>query len=206
MTTDLLAKNNSQISVPFDTDKAAAFAGGLVAPLNAGGLSLMMSIGHRTGLFDVMADLPPVTSQQLADAANLRERYVREWLNALTVGRIIEYQLNDCTYSLPAEHAAVLTRAAKADNIAVFFQHVSGLGVIEDEIIHCFINGGDVPYTKFPRFHEVMAEDSGQTIVDALEELILPAVPGLVERLTAGINVLDVGCGRRSPDCRLAGP
>lgn len=72
MTTELLPKNNSQTTVPFATDKVAAFADGLVATLNAGGLSLMLSIGHRTRLFDVMADLPPTTSQQIADAANLR--------------------------------------------------------------------------------------------------------------------------------------
>lgn len=204
MTTELLPNHNSQTTVPFDTHKAEVFADSLVATLNAGGLSLMLSIGHRTRLFDVMADLPPATSQQIADAANLQERYVREWLNALTVGRIVEYQPSDQTYFLPAEHAAFLTRAAKADNIAVFFQHVSGLGVIEDEIIHCFVNGGGVPYAKFPRFHAVMAEDSGQTIVNALEELILPAVPGLIERLTAGISVLDVGCGRGRAIAKLA--
>jgi cyclopropane fatty-acyl-phospholipid synthase-like methyltransferase len=54
---------------------------------------------------------------------------------------------------------------------------------------------GGVPYSAFPRFHEVMAEDSGQTVVAALFEHILPLVPGLTERLEAGIEVLDVGSG-----------
>lgn len=52
-----------------------------------------------------------------------------------------------------------------------------------------------MPYSEFKRFHEVMAEDSGQTIVAALEDHILPLVPGLVDRLAEGIDVLDVGCG-----------
>jgi 2-polyprenyl-3-methyl-5-hydroxy-6-metoxy-1,4-benzoquinol methylase len=53
-----------------------------------------------------------------------------------------------------------------------------------------------VPYSRYTRFHEVMAEDSGQTVLPALKDHILPLVPGLTERLETGIRVLDVGCGR----------
>lgn len=179
----------------FDTAKAEAFAGDLLTMLNYGGLTLMISIGHRTGLFDIMATLPPSTSQQIADAAQLQERYVREWLNAMTTGRIVDYDPGQGTYHLPAEHASLLTRAAGADNIATFTQHVVGLAAVEDDVVDCFSAGGGVPYSRFNRFHEVMAEDSGQTIVSALEEHILPIVPGLIKRLQTGIHVLDVGCG-----------
>jgi cyclopropane fatty-acyl-phospholipid synthase-like methyltransferase len=41
-----------------------------------------------------------------------------------------------------------------------------------------------------------MAEDSGQSVLPALLDHILPLVPGLVEKLKQGIEVLDVGCGR----------
>jgi 2-polyprenyl-3-methyl-5-hydroxy-6-metoxy-1,4-benzoquinol methylase len=40
-----------------------------------------------------------------------------------------------------------------------------------------------------------MAEESDQTVVAALVDLILPTVSGLTEALEAGIDVLDVGCG-----------
>jgi ubiquinone/menaquinone biosynthesis C-methylase UbiE len=66
---------------------------------------------------------------------------------------------------------------------------------VEDDILHCFIHGGGVPYEKFHRFHEVMAEDSGQSVLTSLESHILPLVPELMEKLNSGINVLDVGCG-----------
>ena len=38
------------------------FAERLLGVLNEGALALMLSIGHRTGLFDAMAALPPSTS------------------------------------------------------------------------------------------------------------------------------------------------
>lgn len=62
-------------------------------------------------------------------------------------------------------------------------------------ILDCFHRGGGVPYERYNRFHEVMAEDSAQTVVAALHEHILPLVPGIADRLERGIDVLDVGCG-----------
>lgn len=69
------------------------------------------------------------------------------------------------------------------------------LASVEDGIVESFRRDGGVPYSAFERFHEVMAEDSGQTVVAALADSILPLVHGLTERLEEGIDVLDVGCG-----------
>lgn len=186
----------------FDPDRAHGFAERLLTTLNEGALCLMLSIGHRTGLFNAMADRGPLTSEQIAAAANLDERYVREWLGAMTAGRVVEYDPADRTYLLPSEHAAFLTHAP--DNIAVFAQYIPLLGQVEDEIIHCFRNGGGVPYERYPRFHEVMAEDSGQTVLASLQDHILPLAAGLKERLQQGIRVLDVGCGRGRALLQLA--
>ena len=70
----------------FDQERAEAFAERMVDVLNSGAIALMTSIGHRTGLFEVMAGLPPSSSEQIASAANLNERYVREWLPWWWVG------------------------------------------------------------------------------------------------------------------------
>jgi 2-polyprenyl-3-methyl-5-hydroxy-6-metoxy-1,4-benzoquinol methylase len=164
----------------------------------------MTSIGHRTGLFDTMRDLPPSTSEEIAQKARLHERYVREWLGAMVTSGIVEIDPATTRYRLPAEHAAFLSREAAADNVAVFAQYIALLGSVEDDIVECFRKGGGVPYAKFSRFHEVMAEDSGQSVLSSLESHILPLVPGLADRLAAGIRVLDLGCGRGLIMTRLA--
>jgi len=46
--------------------------------MNKAALALLLSVGHRTKLFDSMAKLAPSTSQEIATAASLNERYVRE--------------------------------------------------------------------------------------------------------------------------------
>jgi 2-polyprenyl-3-methyl-5-hydroxy-6-metoxy-1,4-benzoquinol methylase len=196
--------STSQTPADFDTAKAEAFAGQILTALNHGALCLMLSVGHRTGLFDVLHTLPPATSAEIASHARLNERYVREWLGAMVTAGVVEVDPATTRFVLPAEHAAFLTRAAAADNIAVFAQYIALLGGVEDDIIECFQQGGGVPYARYPRFHAVMAEDSGQSALSSLESHILPLVPGLTERLTAGIRVLDVGCGRGRILHRLA--
>ncbi len=187
-----------------DPAKTETFATRFLAALNDGALCLMVSVGHRTGLFDVLRGLPPSTSEEIATRAGLNERYVREWLGAMVTGRVMDVDPVTETYSLPPEHAAALTRAAGADNMAAFAQYIGVLGGVEDDIVECFKKGGGVPYERFVRFHEVMAEDSGQSVLSSLESHILPLVPGLAERLATGIRVLDVGCGRGRIVNRLA--
>jgi SAM-dependent methyltransferase len=188
----------------FDAAKAEAFAGQLLTALNHGALCLMTSIGHRTGLFDVMTGLPPATSAEIAHKAGLNERYVREWLGALVTAGVVEVDPTSTHYRLPAEHAAFLTRAVVADNIAAITQWIAVFASVEDDIVECFKQGGGVPYEKYSRFHAVMIEDSGQSVLSSLEAHILPLVPGLTNRLAQGIRMLDVGCGSGRVLNRLA--
>jgi SAM-dependent methyltransferase len=178
-----------------DQAKAEAFAGQMVGVLNNASLALMTSIGHQVGLFDTMATLPPATSGEIARAAGLEERYVREWLAAMVTGRIVEYDAAGGTYALPAEHAAFLARAAGSNNLAGATQLIPLLAQVEERAIGCFRNGGGVPYSAYPRFQKLMAEDSAAVHDAALIDAILPLVPGLVERLRQGVDVADIGCG-----------
>ena len=172
------------------------FADQLLDVLNQGALSLMVSIGHRAGLFDGMDELGWSSDQQIAEHIGLEQRYVREWLAAMVSAGIIQYLPEERLYNLPESHAALLCRKSSPNNIAVFAQYIGMLGKVEDQIVHCFRNGGGVGYEHYPNFHSVMAEDSGQTVLSALDEHILPLVPGIEENLTQGIAVLDIGCGQ----------
>ena len=167
--------------------------------LNESALALMFSIGHRTGLFDLLAGLPPLTSTAIAERAGLQERYVREWLNALTVGKVLVHDVEGGTYRLPAEHAALLTRAAAPDNLAAFMQYIPLLGAVEDRIIEAFRQGGGVPYSAYPRFQEVMADESSQTVLPALLEHILPLSAGLTDACTRGSTCSTWAADRDEP-------
>jgi len=184
---------------------AEQFGEKMLDVLNGGALALMISLGHQTGLFDALAQLPPATSAEIARAAGLNERYVREWLGSMVTSNVVEYDPTECVYTLPPEHAAFLTRAATPDNMAATAQWIAVLGSVESQIAECFKSGGGVPYEAFHRFHKVMAEESAQTCVAALEDHILPLAPGLVDQLKSGIRVLDIGCGSGRAVNHLAG-
>jgi len=171
------------------------FSQRMVATLDNASLALLISLGHQTGLLDTMAGLPPATSPRIAEAAGLNERYVREWLGGMTTGHIVDYDAEDGTYSLPAHRARVLTRAAGPNNLAVVAQFLPLLGEVEQKILGCFRTGGGLPYSEFPRFHTLMAEESGAVFDAALVDVVLPLVDGLPERLRAGADVADFGCG-----------
>jgi 2-polyprenyl-3-methyl-5-hydroxy-6-metoxy-1,4-benzoquinol methylase len=179
-----------------DQEKVEAFAGQMIGMLNGGMLATLTSVGHRTGLFDKLGTMAPSTSEQIAKEAGLNERYVREWLAAMVTGGIIEYDPTGRTYRLPPEHAGFLTRAAGPNNMAKMTQFLALFGTVEDDIVESFRRGGGVPYSKFGKFQELMAEESAGVVDATLLNVTLPLIPGMVERLKEGIDVLDIGCGQ----------
>ena len=187
-----------------------AFAAGLIDTLNKAGIAMALSIGHRLGLFDAMRGGDALSPAGWAERLGLHERYVAEWLGAMTTAGVTALD-GEGRYSLPAEHAPFLGQDAPAGSMSGMMQWVGVLAPVESEIVDCFRHGGGVPYSAYPRFHDVM-EEEGRLTFDA--DATLALVPGLVTRLEAGIDVLDVGCGRgrnirllaeRFPNSRFTG-
>lgn len=103
---------NAPLSVPAPARTPEQFGDRFASMINHAAIVTMTSLGHRLGLFDTLASLPPATSPQIAEAAGLNERYIREWLSVMVTGDIIDYNPADKTFSLDPAHAACLTRSA----------------------------------------------------------------------------------------------
>src|SRR5699024_11887634 len=138
-----------------------------------GALALFVALGHEAGLLATLGDLPPSTSAQIADAAGLDERYVREWLASATCGELVCYQPADGTFRLPPNAAAVLTGEG-ADNIARQLSMLGELTRVLPRIRECFRTGGGTSYADYPRFAAAMAEESAAVHDTALIDVILP--------------------------------
>jgi DNA-binding IclR family transcriptional regulator len=93
----------------------------------------MLSIGHRTRIFDVMTQIPPSTTQEIASKSNLNEGYVKKWLGAMVTGRIVDYDSSTNKFSLSKEKAQYLTREKSIYNFAASMQWVPVLSQVEDK-------------------------------------------------------------------------
>lgn len=195
-TTDDVEVDVGDADPGIDMAKVEAFGETMTNILNFGMTANMMSIGHQVGLFDAMAAIDDhATSEQIATAAGLDERYVREWLGAMTSAGVVDYHRGKAGYHLPPEHAALTTRAAGPHNFASYTQFIPMCGSIEPELITAFREGGGVPYSSFPRFHTAMREISAQVFDATLVDVTLPLVPTIIDQLRSGIRVADVGTG-----------
>ena len=184
-----------EADVDVSTDSAAveAAAERLVSLLNDGSTAVLASIGHQTGLFDTLAQLPPASSEQIADAAGLDERYVREWLGGMVTAKFIDYEPATKTYLLRREYVPSVSGPG-AENIARTLTYVTLMGEVAGKIVDKFRTGGGLDYADYPDFIQVQAADSGSVHDASLVEAILP-LTGRIDALRAGIDVADIGCG-----------
>jgi len=177
-----------------DRKRLQEFARKLFGHYTSGLLTLMVDIGHKTGLFEALAGAP-ATSRELAERARLDERYVREWLGAVATGGLVNYDPASETFTLPPEHAVCLT-GGSSRNLAANSQVLAMLAQRLGRVAGCFRSGGGVPYAEFrPDFTEYQ-DVSWRLLYDGLLiKGFLPLAKGLPERLRAGIRVADIGCG-----------
>ena len=181
-------------SQAFDEARAEEFGNQLVGTYMGAAKTLIVDLGHRSGLWESLAQ-GPATSVELAERSGLNERYVREWLGGATVSGYLDYDVSTKRHTLPAEHAASLTGETGA-NLSSLSPMITFLGGHVSGVLEAFRNGGGVPYSEYrPEFTEVMDEFFRRDYNSSLFDGYIGVVPGLVERLEGGISVCDVGCG-----------
>jgi ubiquinone/menaquinone biosynthesis C-methylase UbiE len=157
-------------------------------------LTELIEVGYTVGLFEA-SRAGPATSEELAERAGLKERYVREWLGAMATSGIYRYDPQSRRYELPEEHAALLT-GDSAQNVAPMSRMINHFGTHLPKLAACFRSGGGIPYSAYrPVFTQCM-DDVWRRIYD---QMLIPQfigkVEGLTERLRRGVSVLDIGCG-----------
>lgn len=188
--------------MPTDPEaKRAAFAARMAEILNLSALNAAMSLGYRAGLFEAMDALArPRPCPDIAAAAGLCERYVREWLGVMACGGVVELSTSPSgeeLFLLPREHADFLTRRAGSENLGVYTQEIPLLTQCAlDHVLDGFRTGRGVGYERYPRFHDFMAYLAEAKHRTMLVEAFLPSVADgtVLKRLEEGIRVLDVGC------------
>lgn len=179
-----------------DENKLNVFIQQAIGDLAAGFGGVMVSLGHKCGLYKGMHDAGPITAGQLAERAGCAERYVREWLNSQAAGGYVEYDAAKDTYELTPEQAMVLAD----EDSPVFIPHAwevpASVWFDEDKLLRAFRTGEGVAWGE--HHHRLFCGNAAFFKAPYQANLVsnwLPALDGVVEKLSAGARVADIGCG-----------
>lgn len=185
-----------------DIDPAAveAFAQQVAGLVTGGAATAMMVVGDRLGLYAALAAAGAVTSAQLAARTGCAERHLREWLAQQAATGILDHDPAQHTFRLPPERAAVLAGDDSAASMIGAAPLVTGVHRGIDRLVDAYRTGAGIPWGEQD---EAIFEATERFFRTGYRSFLLPqwlpALDGVEEKLTRGIDVLDVGCGRGAP-------
>ena len=187
-----MADDKSQL----DWNKIKNFSKQVSTDIGAAMLGALSYIGDRLGIFSALAEAGSVTSATLAERTGLSERYIREWLGAMTAAGYVNYDPAAKTYAMPAEHAMVLARDDSPFFAGGFIEMIVPQMSIAPKVMQSFKDGRGVAQSEYPpETWEAMERSSASMYKHRLIRKWLPTMPQVVAKLGEGGSSLDVGCG-----------
>jgi 2-polyprenyl-3-methyl-5-hydroxy-6-metoxy-1,4-benzoquinol methylase len=159
-------------------------------------LSLMIHLGDRLGLYQAMAGQGPMSAAALSAATGMHERWLLEWLRSQAAASLIDTSDGD-EFELSPEAAEVLVE----DTESLFFAAGAFQGGVAppeviDRLADAFRTGIGLSYDDLgPSAAHTVERMLGPWSRLALVPVVLPALDGVMARLTGGARVADVGCG-----------
>ena len=179
-----------------DPEKLMGFVFRSVGEVGATLNTALVVMGDKLGLYRAMAAAGPMTPAELAISTSTTERYIREWLNAQAAGGFVEYEPETARYWLAPEQEVALTDESSPAFLPGFFQLALGSVLDSPRITEVVKTGAGIGW-----------HDHVHDVHDGCERFFrpgynahliaewLPALDGVVDRLTEGASVADVGCG-----------
>jgi SAM-dependent methyltransferase len=182
-----------------------AFLGQIVSDLGASLHVLTVVIGDKLGLFRALAEAGPSTSVELAGATDTAERYVREWLRGQAAGGYVRYDATTDRYWMTPEQACVLGQEDSPAFAAGAFWITPAVARSQASLLEAFRTGEGFGWNQHdPDMFVGTDRFFRPGYVANLITTWLPALDGVVERLTAGGTVADLGCGYGSSTVLMA--
>jgi 2-polyprenyl-3-methyl-5-hydroxy-6-metoxy-1,4-benzoquinol methylase len=192
-------------SRPVDEDKLMQFVFRAVDEVGATLGAALVVMGDKLGLYRALADGKPVTPAELADRADIAERYAREWLSAQAASGYVDYDPDSGRFSLPAEHAVAFTDENSPAFLLGFFEIAVGSVLDSPKIIEAAKSGAGYGWGEHHHdVHEGCERFFRPGYNANLIGSWLPALDGVVEKLERGAKVADLGCGHGASTILMA--
>lgn len=182
-----------------DPDKLKLYSFQLFSKLDGAVTAGMVHLGDQLGLYEAMRTAgAPLSTAELAERAGLHERWVREWAYNQAAAKLIDVDEHE-RFSLSPEAEAVL---ATPDHPAFGMGTFHRLPQTMESLLRVresFVTGLGHNYDSHGPEGAAGIERSFEPWSNAhLLPTVLPALDGIVDRLTSGAVVIDIGCGAGS--------
>lgn len=157
--------------------------------------------GDRLGWYRALDERGPLTATELADATGTHCRYAQEWLEHQAVAGWIT--VDDCDaaplerrYTLPAEHAAVLTHPDELTHLAPLARFVASVGRRVDDLVDAYRTGRGVSWADMgDDARAAQAALNRPMFLRLFASEYLASIPDVDRALRDGGRVADIGCG-----------
>lgn len=151
-------------------------------------------LGERLGLYRALA-AKPMTVTEFTLAANIDERYAREWLEQQAVSGLLGYELG--VFRLEPEYAAVLADRDSADFFAPIARMLVAAAARLPAVTSAYRTGEGISWDAYGRdMVEGQSELNRPFFLHQLGKEILPSIAEVHDRLSApGARVAEVGFG-----------
>jgi SAM-dependent methyltransferase len=185
-------------------DRLNAFLGKAVGDLGAAMSAILISIGDELGLYKALAK-GPLTPAQLATNTGTNERYIREWLANQAAGGYVDYDGRSGHYSLNDEQSLCLADPHGPVDLPGAYLIVQDLFHIKQRAVENFRTGQGMEWGEhhpclFHGTERFFRAGYNANLLTAW----LPALDGVVSKLTSGGRALDVGCGHGASTLLMA--
>ena len=120
---------------PIDIEKLKKLQFKIMQDVAAAAVVPLMRIGDQLGLFKKLSELGEVSSKKFAEEAEVDERYLREWLHAISAAGFVSYNKDDQTFSLSPEQAAVFANEEGPANMIGAYDVLTGAVHNEKDVL-----------------------------------------------------------------------
>jgi 2-polyprenyl-3-methyl-5-hydroxy-6-metoxy-1,4-benzoquinol methylase len=179
-----------------DQAKLHQFIGQMLGDLGGAASVALVRIGDALGLYKTMHERGPMTVAEMAGAAGVDQRYLREWLSHQAASRYVAYDPVTQKFSLPEEQAMVFAIEDSPVFMPGAFEAMAAFLDNQDKVEPAFKTGagvgwGDQASCLFCATARFFRPGYQNNLVQSW----LPALDGVVAKLERGAKVADVGCG-----------
>ena len=183
-------------NVSLNPDALNQLLGQMINDLGAAASGALVVLGDKLGIYRALADIGPVTSQQLAKKTELHERQLREWLSAQAASGYVSYDAGSDVFFLTPEQVAVFADPNSPAAMTGGFYAISAIYHDEPLVAESFRTGAGLPWGRHHNCLFCGVERFFRPGYQAnINENWIPALDGIERKLSAGIRVADIGCG-----------